>query len=93
MGTIVWVLLGRSVPYTTVLAVLMLAAIAGVATHVPAGLGVIEAVFIACLGGELSSTHLLAALLSYRAVYYLAALALAASAYALGEVSRPRAPA
>ncbi|HEY6511209.1 MAG TPA: lysylphosphatidylglycerol synthase domain-containing protein [Burkholderiaceae bacterium] len=86
MGLIVWLLLGRALPYTTVLPVLLLAAVAGVATHVPAGLGVIEAVFVACLGNELGATPVLAALLSYRAVYYLAPLALALLGYAFAEV-------
>jgi uncharacterized membrane protein YbhN (UPF0104 family) len=88
MGVIVWVLLGRSMPYATVLGVLLLAAVAGVVTHVPAGLGVIEAVFVACLGAEVATPTLLAALLSYRAVYYLAPLALAAAGYAIGELSQ-----
>jgi glycosyltransferase 2 family protein len=65
----------------------LLAAVAGVATHVPAGLGVIEAVFVACLGAELGSTRVLAALLSYRAVYYLVPLALALLGYAFAEAS------
>jgi uncharacterized membrane protein YbhN (UPF0104 family) len=90
MGAVVWVLLGQAAPYTTVLAVLLLAAIAGVATHVPAGLGVIEAVFVASLGGALPSAHVLAALLSYRAVYYLAPLALASVGYAWVEAQRRR---
>jgi uncharacterized membrane protein YbhN (UPF0104 family) len=88
MGLIVWVLLGQSVPYATVLGVLLLAAVAGVATHVPAGLGVIEAVFVACLGTEVATPTLLAALLSYRAVYYLAPLALAVTGYAISELSQ-----
>jgi len=88
MGTIVWVLLQYKLPYPTVLGVLLLAAVAGVVTHVPAGLGVIEAVFVACLGGQLAHTTLLAALLSYRAIYYLVPLGLATLAYALGEASR-----
>jgi hypothetical protein len=90
MGAVVWVLLGQAAPYTTVLAVLLLAAIAGVATHVPAGLGVIEAVFVASLGGALPTAHVLAALLSYRAVYYLAPLALASIGYAWVEAQRRR---
>jgi len=92
MGVIVWVLLERAAPYPTVLAVLLLAAVAGVATHVPAGLGVIEAVFVACLGGELGSADVLAALLSYRALYYLLPLAAAAIGYAVVEASTRRAP-
>jgi uncharacterized membrane protein YbhN (UPF0104 family) len=59
-----------------------------VATHVPAGLGVIEAVFVACLGAEVATPTLLAALLSYRAVYYLAPLALAVTGYAISELSQ-----
>ena len=90
MGVIVWVLLGQAVPYPTVLGVLLLAAVAGVATHVPAGLGVIEAVFVACLGAEVATPTLLAALLSYRAVYYLVPLALATAGYAISEVSQRR---
>lgn len=90
MGFIVWMLLARAVPYATVLAVLLLAAVAGVATHVPAGLGVIEAVFVACLSDQLDSTQVLAALLSYRALYYLAPLAAATLGYALAEASARR---
>jgi glycosyltransferase 2 family protein len=93
MGAIVWVLLSQSVPYTTVLGVLLLAAVAGVATHVPAGLGVLEAVFVACLGSEeVATPTVLAALLSYRAVYYLVPLALASIGYGASEASRRRSP-
>jgi uncharacterized membrane protein YbhN (UPF0104 family) len=88
MGVIVWVLLGQAVPYATALGVLLLAAVAGVATHVPAGLGVIEAVFVACLGSTVATPTVLAALLSYRAVYYLVPLALAVTGYGASELSR-----
>lgn len=88
MGVIVWILLSQSVPYATVLGVLLLAAVAGVVTHVPAGLGVLEAVFVACLGSAVATPTVLAALLCYRAVYYLVPLALASIGYAAGEVSR-----
>jgi uncharacterized membrane protein YbhN (UPF0104 family) len=91
MGVIVWLLLSQAVPYATVLGVLLLAAVAGVVTHVPAGLGVLEAVFVACLGSALATPTVLAALLSYRAVYYLVPLALASIGYAASEASR-RAP-
>lgn len=87
MGLVVWVLLRQAAPYATVLGVLLIAAVAGVVTHVPAGLGVIEAVFVACLGGSMPTPTVLAALLSYRAVYYLAPLALASLGYALAEAS------
>jgi len=92
MATIVWVLLAQRVDYPIVLGVLLLASMAGVLTHVPAGLGVIEAVFIACLGSQLSQGTLLAALLAYRATYYLMPLALALVAYVLDQ-GRTAAPA
>ncbi|MBK1612212.1 hypothetical protein CKO44_01870 [Rubrivivax gelatinosus] len=75
------VLLGRQLPYTDVLTALLMAAIAGVVTHLPAGLGVIEAVFVALLGARLGQGPVLAALLAYRALYYLAPLALATALY------------
>jgi uncharacterized membrane protein YbhN (UPF0104 family) len=87
IGLIIWVLLQRQLPYPTVLGVLLLAAVAGVVTHVPAGLGVIEAVFVACLGSQVPQGTLLAALLTYRAVYYLGPLVLAALTYGVGEAA------
>lgn len=78
-------LLEQKIAFPTVLGVLLVAAIAGVITHVPAGLGVLEAVFIALLSHQLPSSELLAALLMYRAIYYLAPLALATLVYLLFE--------
>ena len=73
---------------------LLVAAVAGVIAHVPAGLGVLEAVFIALLSHRVPQAELLAALLAYRALYYLVPLALAfglflkAHAGARGRVAR-----
>ena len=86
MGTIVWILLLQRVPYPNVLATLLVAAVAGVITHVPAGLGVLEAVFVALLSHRAPAAQLIAALLAYRAVYYLAPLAVAALAYLRAEL-------
>jgi len=74
---IVHVLLGGKIEYALVTGVFLSAAIAGALTHVPAGLGVLEAVFIALLGQQIPATQLVAALLAYRAIYYLAPLAIA----------------
>ena len=60
MGTIVWVLFEGRVDFATVLGALLMAAVAGVITHVPAGLGVLEAVFVATLSGALPATEVLA---------------------------------
>jgi uncharacterized membrane protein YbhN (UPF0104 family) len=75
------VLLQGRIEYATVLSVLLIAAVAGVITHVPAGLGVLEAVFVALLSQRIAPDTLLAALLAYRAIYYLAPLAAAAALF------------
>ena len=46
-----------------------------------AGLGVLEGVFVALLGPALGPGKVLAALIAYRALYYLAPLVIAAAAY------------
>lgn len=91
-GTIYVLLQGR-VDYVSVLTVLLLAAVAGVITHVPAGLGVLEAVFVALLGTQVTPAHLIGTLLAYRALYYLAPLAIAVIAFLIFELrhkDRPR---
>ncbi|HEX2013489.1 MAG TPA: lysylphosphatidylglycerol synthase domain-containing protein [Roseateles sp.] len=93
IAAVIFVLLQGSAPYAQVLAVLLAAAVAGVLTHVPAGLGVLEAVFLALLGAQLPQAGLLAALLAYRAFYYLAPLMLASLLYFLLEAQgKARAP-
>ena len=92
MGLIVYLLLGAEIAYPTVLAVLLLSGIAGAVAHVPAGLGVIEAVFLALLGDAMADTELLAGLLAYRAVYYIAPLALAALGFVFVEALARRCP-
>ena len=73
------------------LATLLSAAIVGAATHVPGGLGVLEAVFIAALGGAGAAAQLIAALLAYRALYYLVPLVVAAAMhFALEAIARRR---
>ena len=83
-GTI-YFLLGQRVEFPTVLCVFLVAAIAGVITHVPAGLGVLEAVFVTLLSSRIPKEELLAVLLTYRAIYYLAPLLVAAIMYVLFE--------
>ena len=90
MGAIVWVLFEGRVDFPLVLGALLMAAVAGVITHVPAGLGVLEAVFVATLSGTLPATEVLAVVLAYRAAYYLLPLALALPAYALSEAAARR---
>ncbi|EFN6915411.1 UPF0104 family protein [Escherichia coli O10] len=86
MGAIIWLLLGQSVNYFFVLGVLLVSCIAGVIVHIPAGIGVLEAVFIALLAGEHTSKGtIIAALLAYRVLYYFIPLLLALICYLLLE--------
>jgi uncharacterized membrane protein YbhN (UPF0104 family) len=78
-----WLLLGRQVPYGVVLGLLMAAGIAGVVTPIQAGLGVLEAVYLALLGGTMPQGRLMGAVLAYRALYYLVPLAVAMGLMAL----------
>jgi len=88
---VIFLLLQRELPYHTVLATLLVAAVAGVLTHVPAGLGVLEAVFVTLLASQMDTSELLAALLAYRGIYYLGPLAIAAVVYLILEARIARA--
>lgn len=81
MGALLWVLLGDGYPWTLVTATLLLSAVATALLHVPAGLGVAEAVFIGVLAGGKPEPHILAALLAWRAAYYLIPLVAAVAYY------------
>jgi uncharacterized membrane protein YbhN (UPF0104 family) len=85
MATILFVLLPAPADYPTVLGACLFAAIATALAHVPAGLGVLEAVFVAAFAQRVPAAEVLAALLAYRAVYYLAPLMIATGAYFLLE--------
>ncbi|MFG1174948.1 lysylphosphatidylglycerol synthase domain-containing protein [Erwiniaceae bacterium CAU 1747] len=82
MGAIIWLLLMQKVDFPQVLGVLLISSIAGVIVHIPAGIGVLEAVFLALLRGE-PVTHgaIIAALLAYRLLYFIAPLLLALVLY------------
>jgi len=91
MAAIIWVLMMQKLPYTDVLTVLLVGAIAGVVLHVPAGLGVFEGVFLALLGHRIAEGQLLGALLGYRALYYMIPLMIAGAMYLAMEL-RARKP-
>jgi uncharacterized membrane protein YbhN (UPF0104 family) len=85
ISSIIYILLQHRIEFSAVVSVLLLAAIAGVITHIPAGLGVLEAVFVALLSHLMPQAELLAALVAYRVVYYLVPLGVAAAAYLVME--------
>ena len=86
MAGVVYVLLQRAVAYTDVLTVLLMGAIAGVFAHVPGGLGVYEFIFVGLLSHRVSEGRLLAALLGYRAIYYIVPMLVAGAMYLLFEL-------
>jgi len=90
IGAIIAWLLPGDVSWFTVMPVLMVSAIAGIWSHVPSGLGVVELVFVALLGHEIRQSALLAAVLVYRIIYYLAPFALAIASYAYLEATARR---
>jgi hypothetical protein len=86
MAAVPWMLLQGQVDYPTALQVLLIAAIAGVVLHVPAGLGVVEAVFVALLSHRIPQHDLIGALLTYRAIFYLTPLLAGALLYLTVEM-------
>jgi uncharacterized protein (TIRG00374 family) len=86
LGGIVYTLMPAGMGFATVTQVLLLAAVAGVLAHVPAGLGVLETVFITLLSHQVPRHELLAALLVYRLIYYLLPLALGLMLYIATEL-------
>jgi len=89
-AAVCWVLLQHQVDFASVLNALLVSAVAGLITHVPGGVGVIEAVFIGLLQSRVGQADLLAALLGFRAVYYLLPLMLAVALFFV--VDRRRSP-
>lgn len=71
--------------YEQVLFTCLMASIAGVVSHVPAGLGVLEAVFLK-MNFDTPNSLILVALLTYRFVYYLLPLILALPGYLFMEI-------
>lgn len=90
MGLVIYILLMNRVSYAEVLGVLLISSIAGVITHVPAGLGVLEAVFVTLLQHQISKGSLLAGLIGYRALYFLAPLLVATLVYLVLEFRAKR---
>lgn len=78
-------LLPQQVPFNQVLAVLFLGSVIGAASHVPGSLGVLEASVLWLFGAQAEPLNVLAALLAYRALYYLVPLLIAAIGFGVME--------
>ncbi|MEW5824191.1 MAG: bifunctional lysylphosphatidylglycerol flippase/synthetase MprF [Pseudomonadota bacterium] len=93
-GACLYVLLPESnVPFIAFLLVFVAALVAGVASHVPGGLGVFEAVMLLGLHQHMPAEQLTAALLIFRGIYYLLPLMLATLVLAARETRERAEPA
>lgn len=95
-GITLFLLLPQSdLPFMTFMALFALAAVAGVISHVPGGIGVFEGVLLTALQFYMPAEGIAAALFAYRAIYYLgpfilAMVLLAASEFVMATASRVR---
>ncbi len=81
-----YILLPDGAPdFITFLAVFAVAMVAGVASHVPGGVGVFEGIVLAAMPGEMPVDKLAAALLLFRMTYYILPFVLAMIVVALNE--------
>lgn len=81
IGAVITALLPGSIAWVEVMPVLMVSAVAGIWSHVPGGLGVVEAVFLAMLNARVPEAGVLASILAFRVLYYLAPFAVAIGTY------------
>ncbi|MGH8075776.1 MAG: lysylphosphatidylglycerol synthase transmembrane domain-containing protein [Lysobacter sp.] len=90
IAMILYLLLPDGVPYVTVVGVMVLSVLANLIIRIPANLGVLEAVFIAILGPQLGTPQILAALLTYRALFHIGPLLFALLVYLFLEAHAQR---
>ncbi len=81
---------GHGISFWQVFSVFLVAQAVGLVSHVPAGLGVFEAVVLQLLPGDVATPQLVGALLVYRAVYYVVPLAVGAVVLLAMEASLRR---
>jgi len=91
-GSVLYILLPDRMPlsFTHFLGVFFLAQIAGVASNVPGGLGIFEAIILVFLGPYFSAGQMLGALVAFRAIYYLFPLVVAVLLLASHEILEKR---
>ena len=85
MAWLIFILLPDAVSYSAVLGILLISGIAGMIAQIPAGLGVLEAVFIGILQHQLPTASIVAALIAYRVIYFLLPLMVACVVYVVLE--------
>ena len=86
LAGIINLLLPKEVTLWQCLATLLVGAVAGALAHIPAGIGVMESVFVVLLRPVAPEHVVVAALIAYRALYYLLPMVIASSMYAWMEL-------
>ncbi len=86
LASIIKLLLPSEVTLWQSLTALLVGAVAGAIAHIPAGIGVLESVFVLLLRPVAPEHAVLAALIAYRALYYLLPMVIASSVYAWMEL-------
>lgn len=91
-AAVLWILFpAGSTSYTTFFAVFVVGQSVAHASHVPGGVGVFESIVLVFLSPTVAAPDVLAALLAWRAIYYLLPLLAAVVALAAHELRRLRA--
>jgi len=80
-ASVPYVLFQQRVPYADVLGIVLISAVAGLVARVPGGVGVMEYVFLTMLASMLPRHEILAVLLVFRLLYYIAPLMIAGMLY------------
>jgi glycosyltransferase 2 family protein len=78
---------GHGIPFETFIAVYVFAALVGIASHAPGGLGVFEATILVAFAG-MPKEPVLGALLLFRLIYYVLPFVLALLLLAAYEMTR-----
>lgn len=91
-AAIIYVLLGQTIDFVAVLGALLLCAVAAALAHIPAGVGVFEAIFVALFRKQMPVPQILASLVIFRALYYLCPLAIASLLYFFTEARATATP-
>ncbi|MEA2329185.1 MAG: phosphatidylglycerol lysyltransferase, partial [Thermoanaerobaculia bacterium] len=91
-ASVLYILLPDSLPLTfgRFLGIFLLAQIAGVASNVPGGIGIFEAIILVFLAPFFSASAILAALVAFRVIYYLLPLLVAILLLATHEIVEKR---
>lgn len=87
MACVIYQFFAGDVAFGKVYIALLVSCVAGAISHVPGGLGVVEAVFTALLLGELPRHEIIAAVFAYRCVFYFVPLLLTLPTYVVFETA------